>query len=54
MLVCLEVQVGDPAEEFPVADTPLFFRTANELAMLICEGQFTSVEVVEAHLRQIR
>ncbi len=54
MLVCLEVQVGDPAEEFPVADTPLFFRTATELAMLIREGQLTSVEVVEAHLRQIR
>lgn len=37
-----------------MADTPLVFRPATELASLIREGRCTAVQVVDAHLRQIR
>lgn len=35
-------------------DTPLIFRSARELAALIRSGEVSSVQVVEAHLSQIR
>ena len=37
-----------------MADTPLVYRSATELASLIRDGRFTAVQIVEAHLRQIR
>jgi amidase len=37
-----------------MTDTPLCFRPATELAALIGQGQVTAVEVVTAHLEQIR
>lgn len=35
-------------------DTPLVYRSATELAALIREGRVTALQVVEAHLQQIR
>ena len=37
-----------------MADAPLVFRPATELASLIREGRVTAVQIVDAHLRQIR
>jgi amidase len=64
-VVCFpsEYVIGFPSEPsrqaarqwgVPMTDIPLVFRPATELASLIRDGQVTAVQVVDAHLRQIR